>query len=174
MITSDGTDWLDFPVGADGTFLIASSTASNGLSWIARTWGTGLTETGYDVALDQEFRKKTIVADWADEGFQASSTVYRDVDDAFTVQEAGCYGGANASATVQVEMRSSNTPTTASSTNVLTTELSSGGGTVASTTTLTTSVIDADTTLAFIITGASSTAAYPDFHHCYLFVQIND
>lgn len=33
LLTSDGTDWLDFVVGTDGQLLMASSTASNGVSW---------------------------------------------------------------------------------------------------------------------------------------------
>lgn len=174
LIVSDGTDWLDFAIGSDDTMLTASSSASNGLAWVAWTFGDYLTGTGYDLDLDAEVAQRVMGADWADAGFKASSTVYRDIDNAITIQEAQCYGGADASATVQIEWHSPNTPLTASSTNVLTTELSSGGGTVASTTTLTTSVIDADSVLAFIITGASSTAASPDFHHCSLFFKIND
>ena len=41
ILTSDGTDWLDFAVGTDGYLLTASSTASNGIAW----------DTGY-TALD--------------------------------------------------------------------------------------------------------------------------
>jgi|GEM_PF-6703516 len=33
LLTSDGTDFLDFAVGTDGYLLMASSTASNGIAW---------------------------------------------------------------------------------------------------------------------------------------------
>jgi hypothetical protein len=174
LITSDGTDWLDFPVGADGTFLVASSTASNGITWVARTWGDYLTETAYDVDLDQEVAERTILSNWSDAGFVASSTNIFPIRRAITVEEYGCVGGNNASASTTVEWRSINTPNTASSTNIISSENSSTGGTVASTTSFAITTVDADSVLAFIITDASSTGAYPDFHTCWLNFQVVD
>ena len=124
--------------------------------------------------LDTEVTQRTIISDWSDEGFQASSTNFADIDNAITIQEVGCYGAVGASSTIQIEWRSQNTPTTASATNILSAELESGGGTNASTTSFATSVIDADSVLAFITVDASSSAAFPDFHHCYLNFKVND
>src|SRR3990167_4549286 len=45
LITSGGADWLDFVVGTDGQLLMASSTASNGISWETVAGGS-------DTALD--------------------------------------------------------------------------------------------------------------------------
>src|SRR3989344_5582817 len=46
LITSDGTDFLDFPVGANGTLLMASSTASDGISWEVVTITGDVTAVG--------------------------------------------------------------------------------------------------------------------------------
>ena len=127
-----------------------------------------------DGDLDAEVTQRIIVADWAGDGFQASSTVYRDIDNAMLIQEASCYGSDGGSGSVQIEIRSSVTPTVASTTNILSAELTSAGGTVASTTSFANDTADADTVLAFIMTAASSSAAYPDFHHCALFVKVVD
>ncbi len=124
--------------------------------------------------LDAEVVERTIIADWNADGFQASSTVFIDINNAMLIQEAGCYGSDGGSGEVTIEMRSSVTPTTASSTNILSAKLVSAGGTVASTTSFANDTADADTVLAFIMGVASSSAAYPDFHRCYIHVKVVD
>ena len=163
-------------VGTNGQLLIGSTGADpvfatlNCADYLTCTTGAGTLE----IDVDAEIAQRTIISDWSSDGFTASSTNFADIDNAITISEVGCYGGANASGTIQIEWRSQNTPTTASSTNILTSELSSGGGTPASSTTLTTSVIDADSVLAFVLVDASSTQAHPDFHHCWLHFSVND
>jgi len=81
LITSDGTDWLDFVVGTDGTLLMASSTASNGIAWEVVTIPT-LASTTLDVIIKSnasstiEMASNTLVIDSA----AASSTFVIDGD----------------------------------------------------------------------------------------------
>jgi len=137
--------------------------------------GAYITETAGSpdvLDLDTEVVERTGQIHFGEAGFVASSTQFLRVDNAITLQEFGCFSSDDASGTVAVEVRSINTPTTASTTNILSAELESGGGGMASTTSFTNTVIDANQILAVILVDASSTTA--ESFDCYLDIKVND
>src|SRR3989338_5112429 len=81
LLTSDGTDWVEFPVGTNGLVLMASSTASNGVSWEADQTSSGASTT-LDVIITSNASSTIEIASsvWTIDSAAASSTFVIDGD----------------------------------------------------------------------------------------------